>query len=117
MRSATKKRTGRDPKYLDFIRSLMCVCCYQIDFDYPSGRQEFFEEQMRDWKPAPEAAHVGERGLSQKCNDRETIPLCAEHHRTGKDSHHVLGKSFWDHWSIDKDALVAQLQKRFEEEQ
>ncbi len=61
-----------------------------------------------------EAAHIGDRGMSQKCSDAETIPLCGEHHRTGKDSHHRLGKKFWAHWGIDKKKLLAELQEAYE---
>jgi hypothetical protein len=38
-----------------------------------------------------EAAHTGPRGLGQKSPDESCIPLCAEHHRTGRDAIHVLG--------------------------
>ncbi len=61
-----------------------------------------------------EAAHVGERGLGQKCSDRETIPLCAAHHRTGPESHHVLGKAFFTHHKLDKDAIVAELNRLYD---
>lgn len=27
-----------------------------------------------------EADHAGKRGLGQKCDDRETIPMCSQHH-------------------------------------
>jgi len=63
-----------------------------------------------------EAAHVGERGLGQKCSDRETIPLCAAHHRTGPESHHVLGKKFWQHHGLDRDEIVAELNRLYEKE-
>ena len=107
-------RRGRvlDPKYLAFIRTLPCVCCnienwrsccYWVMslamFTYPS-----------------EAAHTGPHGLSQKSNDRTAIPLCAEHHRTGKDSYERLGKKFWSFWGLDRIDLTKKLQKRYEEE-
>jgi len=62
-----------------------------------------------------EAAHVGEHGLGQKCSDRETVPLCATHHRTGKDSHHVLGKKFWAHHGLNRDAIVKDLNRLYDE--
>jgi hypothetical protein len=62
-----------------------------------------------------EAAHVGQRGIAQKCSDLETIPLCAEHHTAGKDSHHVLGKRFWAHHGIDRAELLAKLQRMYRE--
>jgi hypothetical protein len=60
-------------------------------------------------KTITEAAHVGKRGLSQKCNDLETIPLCQDHHREGPHAHHKLGKRFFDLHGIDKDELVLKL--------
>lgn len=32
-----------------------------------------------------EADHAGERGMSQKCPDEETIPICTNHHRERTD--------------------------------
>jgi predicted nucleic acid binding AN1-type Zn finger protein len=42
-------------------------------------------QQTRACDGAVEAHHAGERGLGQKCSDRETIPLCAAHHRQWHD--------------------------------
>lgn len=119
-----------DRAYLGWIASLSCVVCDSLvfcgecghaqskprdpfcvacDADLRPFRQQFFRAQA-------EVAHVGDRGLMQKCSDRETIPLCAEHHRTGKDAHHVLGKRFWAHHGLDRDALVAELQRRYDAE-
>lgn len=96
-RKRSQPRRGRvyDPQYLDFIRRLQCVVCSQGEIrltTFPS-----------------EAAHVGERGLGQKCSDRETVPLCARHHRSGNDSQHSMGARFWSHFELDKDALIARL--------
>lgn len=79
----------QNPEYLDFIRRWGCVLATTYDC-----------------VGAVEAAHVGDRGLGQKCRDQETIPLCAYHHRTGPDSQHVMGKQFWDHHGINRAALV-----------
>ena len=38
-----------------------------------------------------EASHTGPHGLGQKSSDFSAIPLCYQHHRTGKDSYHKLG--------------------------
>lgn len=32
------------------------------------------------------------------------------------DAHHVLGKRFWAHHGLDRDALVAELQRRYDAE-
>lgn len=45
-----------------------------------------------------EAAHTGPRGLGQKSPDESCIPLCAEHHRTGRDAIHVLGPRQFDEY-------------------
>jgi hypothetical protein len=110
VRSATKKRTGKDPEYLKWIRSLPCVCC--------QSWEDVCQNPGPHWQGAAptEAAHVGERGLSQRAPDRTAIPLCVAHHREGKESAHKLQKQFWNHWGIDRDKLIAELVSRFEEE-
>ena len=75
----------QNPEYLDFIRRWGCVLAATYDCE-----------------GAVEAAHVGDRGLGQKCRDQETIPLCGYHHRTGPDSQHVMGNRFWDHHGINR---------------
>lgn len=102
-RSARSKRL-KDKKYLAFIASQWCVVCELV-----TGSEAGTPLRI-------EVAHVGTRGLSQKCSDRETLPLCARHHRTGKDAHHVLGRKFWQHHQLDRDALIAELNARYESE-
>jgi hypothetical protein len=63
-----------------------------------------------------EAAHVGERGLGQKCPDRQTLPLCIEHHTAGPHSHHKLGRGFWSFWKLDRYELIAEFNARYEGE-
>lgn len=120
-----KPRRGRlrDAAFLGFVRSLPCPLCWKHLWPALTA-QVLSDWRIRGWESAfwnaangaTEAAHVGLRGLGQKCSDRETIPLCATHHRTGKDSHHVLQKSFWKFHGIDKDALIAELNRRYESE-
>lgn len=98
MRSATRNGAGKDPAYLAFIRTQACVCCEA--------------EGRRQLEPT-EAAHVGLRGLSQKCSDRETIPLC-RHHRTGFNAHHRLGRKFWEHFELDRGGLIEDFNERYE---
>lgn len=120
---ATRRRKPRrrpvpvaDPNYRAWIRRLPCRICYlevyawlQVDeiILFCSG---LFSRQ----KSPTECAHVGDRGLSQKCHDRETMPLCREHHQTGKDAHHVLGKGFCAHHGIERDQVVRQLNDAYE---
>src|ERR1700719_1407848 len=61
----------RNPPYLAWIRTQPCVVC---------GATRGIE-----------ASHTGPHGLGQKSPDSSAIPLCAKHHRTGKDSYHKLG--------------------------
>ena len=83
----------KDKRYLEWIRTQPCIVCF---------------------RPA-EAHHAGERGLGQKCPDREAIPLCPGHHRRDgwPDSAHRLGKKFWTYHGIDLDAVIRKLQARY----
>lgn len=84
-------------------------------------------ELERDWycfkaediaqKSPTEAAHVGEHGFSQKCPDRQAIPLCGlEHHREGPESVHKMQKRFWARHRISKRRIIAALNRQFEME-
>ena len=113
MRSATKLRTGKDPAYLAWLHELPCVVCI--------GGMDRLMTWLRPLQSAPirqssrtEAAHCGDRGMSQKAPDRTAIPLCCEHHREGRCSVHKMGKRFWEYWGIDRDALIAFLNERFD---
>lgn len=66
--------------------------------------------------PKVEAAHVGLRGLGIRCPDRQAIPLCMWHHTMGPESHHVLGRKFWDRWELDRWELIAEFNERYEKE-
>ena len=113
MRSATKKKIGKDPEYLEWIRTLPCRCCwsgaYKLGFF-----QDFVPDDDSFQQSKTEPAHVGKRGLSQKCPDREAIPLCIEHHREGRYSAHRIGEIFWWHWGIDRDKLIRELNEAYE---
>ena len=99
MARSRRSKGLKDKAYLAFIGSLACLCCKR--WDTPQVTRT-------------EVAHVGERGLSQKCSDRETIPLCGCHHRTGNTSHHRLGKLFWEHHKLDRDSIIAALNQEYE---
>lgn len=79
----------RSPRYLKFIRSLPCCVC---------GRTRSIE-----------AAHVGPRGMGQKCSDLETIPLCALHH---KEQHRIGLKKFTADYQLDIRGLLGHLNTR-----
>jgi len=92
-----------------------------------SGRQPLQDEEYKAWirtlpccVPAcagawTECAHVGDRGLRQKCSDHETLPLCAWHHRIGPLSQHRTGKMFWEIHKLDREALIAAYQLAYKE--
>jgi hypothetical protein len=92
-------RRKPDKDYLAFIASLPCLLC-----------------PRRAQTSRTEVAHVGSRGLGQRCSDRETVPLCVEHHRTGKEAHHVLGKRFWEHHRTDRDTVLAGLNAMYKKQ-
>jgi len=90
------------PEYLNFIRSLPCLICVLL---------------RRRQTGRTEAAHVGQRGLGQKCSDRETAPLCALHHREGEFAHHRIGKRFWMVWNLNRTDLIQKYQRMYDERQ
>jgi hypothetical protein len=93
------KNSQRDPAYLTWIRSLPCLIC-----------QHHGERQQTP----TEAHHFGPRGLSQKVPDRQAVPLCIEHHRTGRTAVHVLGKRFADHHCIEIWQAIEQLNQQYD---
>lgn len=116
-RSAQTPRTGEDPAYLDWIRTLPCLICsvqiYGCAWIFSDDAGLIFETAPGAKSRIAEAAHVGIRGLGTKCDDRETVPLCPKHHRTGRDAHHVLGKWFWLYHDLDRERVIAVLQGRY----
>jgi hypothetical protein len=83
-------KPARSAAYLAWIRTQPCVVC---------GRTGWIE-----------AAHTGLRGLGQKSSDYSAIPLCAVHHRTGKDSYHRLGaRQFAQTHNLDIPGIVQRL--------
>jgi hypothetical protein len=82
-------------RYWDWIRTQPCAVC---------GRRRGIA-----------AAHVGMRGLSQKCDGWEVIPLCIMHHDRGmRESHHALGKRFWEYWGWDRYGLIRRYRGLYE---
>lgn len=98
-------RPAKDEDYLAWLRTQSCAIeeCLSVN--------GFKPEDMI------EAAHVGAiRGLRQKCSDREAIPLCAYHHRIGAVSHHVLGKTFWIYWGMNREEEIEKYNALYEQE-
>lgn len=79
-RNRPRFKNGRDPAYLDYIRSLPCCICGRI----------------------AEAAHVRSRGAGG--TDYQTVPLCHGHHM----EQHTIGiKTFQARYAIDLQAAAA----------
>ncbi len=99
-RKRLKARRGRliDEAYKSWIREQPCCICYA---------------RSQDQKTHTESAHVGDRGLGQKCSDRETLPICEFHHTAGSFAHHKLGVHFWTFHSLDRDKLIAKYQEAY----
>lgn len=92
-----------DEPYKHWIRTQACVVC------------RLYGIVRRQFGPV-EHAHIGGRGLGQKCDDRISLPLCQWHHRLGPQSYHASVKRFWIHWHLDRSQLVAEYNRKFEEE-
>jgi hypothetical protein len=91
-----KQEPVKDEGYKRFIRKLPCaVCC---------GTRRI------------EAAHFGPRGLGQKSNDRNCLPLCYRCHQTSPISYHQLGPmKFALAHHLDPQKLIEYLNRWYEE--
>lgn len=115
----SKRSKGlKDKEYLEWIASLPCVICMHLwqGLQRRERSMQMIEERLmgNHQRTFTEVAHVGTRGLSQKCSDRETLPLCVIHHRTGPDAHHKLGRRFWTYHGLDRDAFLKYFNDRYE---
>src|SRR5580693_2695159 len=63
MRSATRKKLGKNPAYLEWLHTLPCWIC-RVVYDMLPGTG-FALGPRKGQNESVEAAHVGERGLSQ----------------------------------------------------
>lgn len=123
-RKPPKKRPGmKDPAYVAWVHLLPCVACVkETDGElslyeayavaclcrmYPPGYWGY---------PATEAAHVGPRGLGQRCADKFVVPLCAVHHRTGISAQHKIGRTFWKQFEIDREWVFDTLHDLYRQE-
>lgn len=112
-RHAPKRRPGDDqPLYRNWIKALPCAVpgCVRNNLEEARG---FGGRVDIRWSEV-EAHHAGDHGYAQRPPDRTCIPLCVRHHREGPESAHVLGKKFWQHHGLDRDALIAELNARYD---
>ncbi len=96
MRSATRKKIGKDKAYLEWLHTLACCVCLLRKYAQ-GGRTE--------------AAHLGPRGLSTKSPDRQAIPLCRGHH---EQLHKFGPRQFWEALKLKPEKLIADLNERFD---
>ena len=118
-RSAPPKRTrlkrSKPPtlpqwvlNWWEWVRAQRCVVCRAV---WQSLGGAPFQGSRT------EVAHVGTRGLSQKCDPREVVPLCGVyHHRLGPYSQHRLQKRFWKFHGLIRKQVVRELQERYQRE-
>jgi hypothetical protein len=91
-RADTSRGPARDWRYRAWIRTLPCAAC---------GRTRKIE-----------ASHTGPHGLNQKASDYRCVPLCIEHHRTGKAAlDRIGGERFERVFQIDLSGLVRRLNR------
>jgi hypothetical protein len=113
-RSKPPRGPFRDPEFIAWVRLWPCIAC--LRHAYPGLFWNEFKallgslardvaEREAVWVELAgcgrtEAAHVGARGLDQKCDDRDVLPLGSKHHRTGPEAHHVIGRAFWSRHAL-----------------
>lgn len=118
-------------EYRMWLRSWPCWVCFR-NFCEEHGYDVFVECRRPEVRALAYAlitfdcgltqvAHVGMRGLAQKCPDREAIPLGQKHHihptaGGGPESHHALGKSFWTHHNLNRQLILDCLQNAYRDE-
>lgn len=128
-RRPKKRKHGGNPEFLAWLREWPCWVCFErhcrkynfnpVEFRAHIEARQYFYEQRSRWDcGVTEAAHVGVRGLGQKCPDKEAMPLGTRHHEHataggGPGSHHTLGKGFWQFHGIDRAEVLAELHRLY----
>ncbi len=118
LRPASRRTRNADPRgkqFMEFVRMHPCVVCTRTCEECRGKVYPTCCQGRGDCCGVPvEFAHVGERGLGSKGSNMQGIPLCSRHGgRTSKDAIHVLGKKFWEHHGLDRNAIVSHLQAEF----
>jgi hypothetical protein len=94
------KQRPRDFAYMAWVRTQQCIAC---------------ESQRLVNFGTIYAHHAGQRAFARKADDRTCIPLCWRHHdRNGPASIHTLGKRFWVAYGLEREAVIAELIRRYE---
>ena len=133
-RKPRKKRAGDDPDFKAWLAQWPCFICLLLDctnagsgatvFNAIVGSPEMrrlASRRLSRVSGETQVAHIGLRGIGQKCPDRQAMPLCAIHHLHqtaggGPDSHHTIGRAFWSRHGIDRDNVIAILNELYRKE-
>lgn len=97
---AAKRGHNKDAAHLERIRELPCCVCLR--------RTEIEAAHVR----SSSARFAKTEGIGMKPSDAWTVPLCANHHRTGTgtESQHGIGEhTFWTQHRIDPFVLALAL--------
>lgn len=134
-RKARKKRAEGvdDPAFLEWLRTTWpCYVCLRAHCERRKlefwvmiedrEARELYRTMVSQYDCGPtDAAHIGVRGLLQKSPDREAIPLGKKHHLHqtaggGPESHHTLGKRFWEFHGLERETVIAILNRLYQKE-
>lgn len=132
-RRPPKRKEGFDDSdYRAWLKTWPCWVCYELhcrlhNFNpvpfraYADAREMFYQEVSYWGCGETQAAHVGTRGLGQRCADKFAIPLGKLHHMHptaggGQESIHALGRNFWMHFKLDREEILAELHKLYQQE-
>jgi hypothetical protein len=124
-RKPPKRLAGYDnPAYRNWLGSWPCWICFiryckENGYDPVESRRRpevrFLFTALQCFSCGPtEIAHVGLRGLKQRCADREAMPLGRKHHQHmtaggGPESHHTLGRNFWSFHDLCRVDIFSEL--------
>jgi hypothetical protein len=120
------KRTDDESKYLDWLSQWPCYCCLSKwtaqNHQSIIGLSAEARAVTVLWSEAQcgrtQIAHVGIRGLGMKCPTWECMPLGVKHHARkfdggGPESHHVIGRIWWETVGLDRDEVFATLHELY----
>jgi hypothetical protein len=130
-----RKKGFDDPNFRGWVKEWPCLICFirwckgqEIAWFNAPVWMRLAVAELRELEDHPgpcahvEFAHVGGRGLSQRCADKYGMPLGRWHHQHvtipggGPESHHTLGRKFFARHGIDRDAVLEILWKLYREE-
>jgi hypothetical protein len=100
-----KEKPIRDRGYLEWVRTLPCLCCGVLGVE------------------AHHQAKTGHGTMGGKPGDDRCLPLCVFHHAFGGTKDHpgsvhgmgsLTGRAFWRHYDVDVEQWILRLNSAFE---